>query len=49
MLQAEALETRESAKRQFTVLIGVWRGTQGVEAGHPRDVSFIPVAAGNHL
>lgn len=28
---------------------GVWRGTQGVEDGHPRDVSFIPVAAGTHL
>ena len=46
MLQAGTLENRGSARCQFSMLLGP--GGQGVEAGHPRNVSFSPQPAGNH-
>lgn len=47
MLQAGTLANRGPARRQFSMLLRP--GGQGVEAGHPRNVSFSPEPAGNHV
>lgn len=44
MLQAGTLENRGSARCQFSMLLGP--GGQGVEAGHPKNVSFSSGPAG---